>query len=423
VRLHLHLVAYQLSEQQAKLLNEEVAELCYTVGYITNIVDVITLTVYCFVRYSRREPIVILCLEIDSSTKANLDELLKLGQYDDFSQAVCVAISNQLLLHQHARRAGGSFVVPSDDPAAKLPKKSDSALLPTRQNQLKIPRLFSTPACLPQECELAAIPGDAFVSGAVVPVDRWIFGQHNKLLPVKASCRALASMIADNRGIPLARAASETASQAAELGVYLREIDQKNGLSRDESFAVAFPVSDSDAGDKARLRYANQFVGAVNKQGQLSGLLADLKLISLVPGRDARIRLTQAGWEFAVLKNPVLDDISVSGLKFGNQEIAFLLDHIKSYVPAEDCAYRTVLKACAEGANTPNKLDDYLSKGVSPRDGSPFTNAFISTQRSGAISRMGDLGLVARKRDGIKVTYVTTETGHEYMTDSVARTA
>ena len=105
------------------------------------------------------------------------------------------------------------------------------------------------------------------------------------------------------------------------------------------------------------------------------------------------------------------------------QQIAFLLDHIKSYVPAEDCAYRTVLKACAEGANTPNKLDDYLSKGVSPRDGSPFTNAFISTQRSGAISRMGDLGLVARKRDGIKVTYVTTETGDEYMTESVARTA
>jgi len=393
------------------------------VGYITNIVDVVPFTVYCSLRYTEGKPIVILCLDIDSTTKANLDELLKIGHYDDFSQAVCVAISNQLLLHQHARRIGGSFVVASNDPAPNSPKESDSALVPAGQNAVKIPRLFSTPACLPQGCELAAISGDAFVSGAVVPVDRWIFGQHNKLLPVKASCRALASMITDNRGIQLARAASETASQAAELGVYLREIDEKHGLSRDESLAVAFPVSDSDAGDKARLRYANQFVGAVNKQGQLSGLLADLKLISLVPGRDARIRLTQAGWEFAVLKNPVLDDISVSGSKFGEQEIGFLVDHIRSYVPAEDCAYRTILKACAEGANTPNKLDDYLSKGVSPRDGSPFTNAFISTQRSGAISRMGDLGLVARKRDGIKVTYVVTETGHEFMTEKVARTA
>jgi len=393
------------------------------VGYITNIVDVVPFTVYCSLRYTEGKPIVILCLDIDSTTKSNLDELLTIGHYDDFSQAVCVAISNQLLLHQHARRIGGSFVVASNDPAAKSPKGSDSTLVPAGQNGVKIPRLFSTPASLPQGCELAAISGDAFVSGAVVPVDRWIFGQHNKLLPVKASCRALASMITDNRGIPLARAASETASQAAELGVYLREIDEKHGLSRDESLAVAFPVSDSDAGDKARLRYANQFVGAVNKQGQLSGLLADLKLISLVPGRDARIRLTQAGWEFAVLKNPVLDDISVSGSKFGEQEIGFLVDHIRSYVPAEDCAYRTILKACAEGANTPNKLDDYLSKGVSPRNGSPFTNAFISTQRSGAISRMGDLGLVARKRDGIKVTYVATETGHEFMTEKVARTA
>lgn len=265
----------------------------------------------------------ILCLEIDSSTKANLDELLKLGQYDDFSQAVSVAISNQLLLHQHARRTGGSFVVASEDAAAKSPKKSDPALVLAGQNALKIPRLFSAPAALPQGCDPASVPGDAFVSGAVIPVDRWIFGQHNKLLPVKASCRALASMTTDNRGIPLPRAASEIASQAAELGLYLREIDEKHGLSRDESFAVAFPLSDSDAGDKARLRYANQFVGAVNKQGQLSGLLADLKLISLVSGREARIRLTQPGWEFAALKNPLLDDISVSGSKFGSRKLDF----------------------------------------------------------------------------------------------------
>lgn len=396
--------------------------LCNKGGYIVFTVDIMYLKAYVSIIDVKGDPVVILCLEIDSITKANLDELLKVGHYADFSQAVSVAISNQLLLHEHARHAGGSFVVASNDRPANPSKKSDPDLVGRGQNELKVPTLFSAPGGLPQGFELAAIPGDAFVSGAIVPVDRWIFGQHNKLLPVKASCRALASMTTDNRGIPLGRA-SEIAARASELGVYLRKIDEKHGLSRDESLAVAFPLSDSDAGDKARLRYANQFVGAVNKQGQLSGLLADLKLISLFPGREAKIRLTEAGWKFAKLENPLFDVSSVSGSKFGEQEIGFLVDHIRSHVPAEDCAYRTILNACDEGANTPDKLDDYLSKRVSPRDGSPFTNAFISTQRSGAISRMGDLGLIARQRDGIKVTYVATENGHEYVAHRVARTA
>jgi hypothetical protein len=365
----------------------------------------------------------ILCLEIDSITKANLDELLRIGQYSDFSQAVSVAISNQLLLHQHARDAGGSFVVASDGRAASSQKKSESAVVARGQNAVTIPNIFLTPRGLPQGCELAAIPDDAFVSSASVPVDRWIFGQHNKLLPVKASCRALASMAVDNRGVLLARAASEIAAQASELGAYLRAMDEKYGLSRDESLALAFPVSESDTGDKARLRYANQFVGAVTKQGQLSGLLADLKLISMNPGKEGRIRLTHAGWEFAALQNPILDASLGSPAKFTEQESSFLLDHVRLHVPVENCAYQTILNACAEGANTPDKLDDYLSKRVSRRDGTPFTNAFISTQRSGVISRMSDLGLIERQRDGIRVKYIATQRGREFMNNEVARTA
>lgn len=363
----------------------------------------------------------ILCLELDSATKANLDELLKLGRYKDISEAVSVALSNQLLLYRHARDAGGSFVVTANDASAIPPRKSSRA--ERGSDRLSIPTIFSTRRELPEGLDLAPVPGDAFVANASVPVDRWIFGQYNKLLPVKASCRALASMTADNRGIPLAKAASEIATQASELGAYLRNIDKTNGLSREESLAVAFPVTESDTADKARLRYANQFVGTVTKQGQLSGLLADLKLIAMNSGRGGRIYLTKAGWEFAVLDNPILDTSSISTVKLGEREVEFLIDHIGSHVPAENCAYRTILKACAEGANTPEKLDRYLSNTVSPRAGLPFTNAFIATQRSGAISRMSDLGLIARQREGIKVTYVATQRGHEYTRDDIVRTA
>lgn len=363
----------------------------------------------------------ILCLEIDARTKANLEELVHSGRYADFSEAVSVAIANQLLLHQHARQKGGSFIVPTDDALIEGSKKPLTSSVPT--NESKIPLIFSTASELPEGTKLGALPSDSFVPGALVPVDRWIFGQHNKLLPVKASSRALASMTIDSRGIPLAKAASDIASQAVQLGDYLRELDDKHHFSRDEALAVAFPISQSDTTDKARLRYANQFVGAVNKQGQVSGLLADLKLVSLVPGKEPRIRLTEAGWNFAILENPILDGRARFTSKLGESEIRFLVEHIRSHVPAEDFAYRTILNACNEGTNTPEMLDEYLSKFISPRQSSPFTPAFISTQRSGAISRMSDLGLIARNRTGVKVTYVASESGGRYVSNNIARSA
>src|SRR5262249_26497182 len=155
---------------------------------------------------------------------------------------------------------------------------------------------------------------------------------------------------------------SDIASQAVQLGDYLRELDDKHRLSRDEALAVAFPISQSDATDKARLRYANQFVGAVNKQGQLSGLLADFKLVSLLPGKEPRIRWPKAGETFAILENPILNVRPPFTSNLGESEIRFLVEHIRSHVPAEDFAYRTILNACSEGANTPEMLDEYLSK-------------------------------------------------------------
>ncbi len=42
----------------------------------------------------------VICIEVEQRTKNELDQLLKVGGYKDYSQAVAVAISNQVLL-QH----------------------------------------------------------------------------------------------------------------------------------------------------------------------------------------------------------------------------------------------------------------------------------------------------------------------------------
>jgi hypothetical protein len=374
----------------------------------------------------------VLCIEISEKTKAELDELVQVGQYKDYSQTVAIALANQLVLQRQVIRSGevvvskpnasdGSIItaVPSE-PIPAQPEEIEGAV-PTRTDHwaaTKLPKIFSM-LSYDAPKKISPLPDDVFALGQEVPVDRWIFGQHNKLLPAKASCRALSNLQVqwcnEPNGLLLARVSSEIASSALKLGDYLRTLDAHRGVRRDDALSIAFPFSGADAGVKARLRYASQFVASMNRQGQLTGLLIDMKLVNRVPSKQPRILLTEAGWKFSSLPNPVLDGASSDQLKrFSGEEVSFLLQHIRTTVPAEDFAYRTILFALTNGEDTPDRLDQYLKNYLPDRTDKPFTKGFLSTQRSGAISRMADLGLVERVRDGIKVTYVTTDLGTQF---------
>jgi hypothetical protein len=350
----------------------------------------------------------IICIEVSQRIKDQLDKLLEAGAYRDYSEAVAVAIANQVLLHKESSQHLGTNPTPevyTQRPAVIEAKKGTNHDEPP-----SVPSLFSQLGPVSGSAKFAPYSDDN-VAGGEVSVDRWIFGQHNKLLPVKATCRALARlMIAEPKGnLVFSKTASEIASEAVKLGDYLRHLDQTSGVHRDDALSFAFPYSDSPNGDKSRLRYANQFVASVTKQGMLNGLPFELKLLNQDNSRPAQVLLTEAGWLFAGMPNPILDEINNGGKsKFFDEEIEFLLAHIRSRVPAEAFAYKMVLEAIAQGAKTPDKLDDVLEEYVPKREEKPFTRAFLTTQRAGVISRMIDLGLVQRIRDGINVTYAAT---------------
>ncbi len=368
----------------------------------------------------------IICIEVTEKTMETLERLLEVGHYRDYAQAISVAIANQMVLHREVPTAG-FLVIPNNNSRSSASAATDSQ--PTVQSSAKgslgerkgISALFGLVSSDHPVGAAAPLPNDTFVPGQEVPVDRWIFGQHNKLLPAKASCRGLANLLirsADvDNGILLTKAASEIAYESVVLGDYLWRLDRRYRLDRDEALSYAFPRSGSDTEDKARIRFANQFVASINKQGLLSGLLTDLKLINHDHGKNRTILLTEPGWHFAKLQNPILDGGSTSErpIKFSPEEIAFLLEHIHLRVPVEDFAYRAVLGAIAEKANTPEKLDTVLEKLLSRRQEKPFSRAFLANQRSGVVSRMADLGLVGRLREGIRVTYILTQPGAEYL--------
>ena len=82
----------------------------------------------------------------------------------------------------------------------------------------EIPALFQIVGAEVPLIYVGALPSDALTSGQKITIDRWVFGQHNKLLPLKASIRALANLsLGVGGGVPLTKAATEIARASESL--------------------------------------------------------------------------------------------------------------------------------------------------------------------------------------------------------------
>lgn len=378
----------------------------------------------------------IICFECNKETKKLLDSFLVGGDYEDYSELISVAVKN-LEMIQAAVGAKGSLVIHSQGespairvdgvteqkpPKAPVKKKIGKTATgrvekATISSVSSVPGLFKRPADQCETPDLMQLPDDLWVKGVNVPLNRWLFAMYNKLLPAKANCRALCSLSeSSGNGVELETATGEIAHEALLLGDYLLTWDSRLGLNRDSSLATAFPNSTRDM-DKSVGRYGNQFVANLNKYGKLSGLLFALKLINYRRTKGSTfIHLTEPGWRFARMANPVLDGADLSGSKrFSDNEIDFLLDHIANCVPAEDSAYQAILKLVQDGVNTPDAIDQELQSTVSDEDKERVSSSYLVSQRSGAVSRMSDLDLIRRLRNGVAITYEATPRGTNYL--------
>ena len=375
----------------------------------------------------------IICLNCASSTKKQLDRLLRDGTYEDYSEAVAVAVENLTAMHRemgaraamvltaHRRNTSaaaslsGEQSAQNDHEAAQAQGGGPDGL----SVGICVPAIFALQDYPRTSATLLPLPDDMFATGDSVTMDRWLFGQYNKLLPAKASCRALANLtLSSPEGLPLEQTAYRIAQEAAQLGALLIEHDRKNGLERLEATATGFPRT-SGNGEKSILRYASQFVGAASKAGQISGLLVGLKLMNRVDPDGKTVGLTEPGLHLAALPSPVLDEKQESpSQKFNTEEINFLLEHIATNVPVEDAAYRAAISAVLSGARTPSLLNELLHQDVPKHVAENVSQSYLSSQRSGAISRMSDLGLMVRQRDGTSITYIVTDLGQKYVEGS-----
>jgi hypothetical protein len=401
----------------------------------------------------------IVCFNCTADTKDELDRLVELGSYRDYGEAIAAAIHNQVLMEQEVAEKGAIVIGGPAQPATsprlatpevRPPEKVSAAKVtaPPREAPRKkaaatpraasngratappkvapakpagpatVPEVFVR-AGLPEEppAGLADFPGDMWAPGQVVPLDRWVLGQHNRLLPAKVNARALIKMFVESpKGLTIGPTAESIAASAAALGDYLTAVDEARKASRDDALATAFPTTAEDA-DKGRVRYANQFVAYQNSRGELSGLMVDLKLINVVTQKKERFIIpTRVAWELARLPNLLLDGPADGTVeKFTADERSLLLRHIASSVPVEAFAYRAILEAIQAGSNNPDAIDAALKKYVSEDRAEKLSQSFLASQRSGAVSRMSDLGLVERERDGVRVSYAATDEGRAFL--------
>jgi len=372
---------------------------------------------------------VVICFDSTKETKEKLDRLLKTSGCADYGEAISLAVDNALMLQKEVESDGSIVMEAVSTDHKKDLSQQRKAENETEKDPLEKPRngkgrneAKNVPSIFrmlrqTDSLHVADLPSDMWMGRQEIPLDRWIFGQYNKILPAKASCRALAALADSNdQEISFDDAIQHISEAAVELGDFLKGHDESNELKRGSALATAFPTS-GDGQEKSRRRYANQFVAGTNKHGQLTGLLFDLKLINHADKAKSRLMLTQPGWEFAKLQNPVLDRAQEEPTqKFNEREQRLLLNHISLSVPMEDYAYRTILGIVSDGIDTPSEIDAELRDRapISESKKGELSDSFLSSQRSGAVSRMEDLGLVDRVRNGIRISYAITEMGQQY---------
>lgn len=370
----------------------------------------------------------LICFDSTGEAKRALDALLETKEFRDVSEAVCMALVNYEAMHRTIGKGGAVIGEAAPRPKSEVAAGAEAARVPAAGAVTPEAGLGAAwkEALEPFSLKVSSLEGIETLpvaEGGEGPADLspkdWLFGQLNRFLPAKATCRALLNMEREfPKGVLVSDAASKIAFAACRLGDYLRELDKRLNLARESSLAAAFPSTEYH-GAESRVRFGNQFVGNL-KQGQLTGLPAGMGLLGHDAGKDPRLLLTQAGAQFALMANPLLDASESAGReKLSEAEIRFLLEHIRKHVRTEVSAFVAVIDGIRDKANTPEKLDDYLCrrfqlKVVEKADAKKpeeITKTFLSTQRTGAVSRMADLNLVWREKKGLNVSYAVSHPG------------
>lgn len=241
-----------------------------------------------------------------------------------------------------------------------------------------------------------------------------IWGQCNRIFPLKVALRELASMSARRAdAVPLDEFVGSATNRAIRARESLESLDEKHEIPRGERLSAAFPKDTAES----RLRFHTHFLARVQRDNTLGGTLAAVGLVGHNDESTKALLLSDAGLAFARIENPILD--SGDGINsLSSTEADFFISHLKARVRGEWMLVYRVLSWISEGATTPEDLRVKVQQGW--RD---WTPKVVDTMRAGVLGRMQELGLIEREREGLYVTYRLSSKGRHLLKDDTEVTA
>jgi hypothetical protein len=326
-------------------------------------------------------------LDVPTTVADEINRLVAAGKYKSPQDFILLSIQNQVYLESQS---------------------IESEAGPSRSLNVLPKTLFGSPDS--DEYLSMNIDGVKTVEFGPLKRQEVLWGQYNRFLPAKIVVRVEANLLRRNATeyVPLSDLHEIAAITARRLGKEIAHNDKILGHKRGTIISAGFPMGKED---KSASRFKYQFAGHISA-GKIEGAAPVLKFLDMKKqDGTSLVGITDYGLKFASFSNPVIDNHDYTS-PLSEEEVSFLLDHIALHVPGEARLIHFILDNVSQGRKTPEKLND----SVRSEYGSVWKGRNEpATMRSGAVSRMSELGLIKREKDGVKVTYLLTERGQQYL--------
>lgn len=341
-------------------------------------------------------------VEVPDSQQEKIRRLIRKGKFTSFFDFVNVAIENQLILEETGQvltsEGFNNALIGRRNVSSSRDEETKSRELAVMQKAIigsRFPELSLYPGGY-SDIQLTPMPKDKMVNSNTP-----LWGQYNRLLPVKVALRLLANTLkkGEMQYVDLEQFREHVAEVARDLGLFLREQDRRTRKSRGERTFIGFPVRKDEY--KSKERFKDHFVGYVDTKGHPIGALSELKMVSIVAvKRETLLGITEPGLTFAAIRNPVLDGKKAER-PFSEEEAAYYLQHVWRNLPGEREAVSFLLQTIKNGVRRPDYLTAHMQE-FAKRIGKSWNRAVANTMRAGLMSRLYELGILEREKVGIR---------------------
>lgn len=338
---------------------------------------------------SQKEPFVTLLISIPHKRLDEINEMISSSKYSDINQFINVAIQSQLTLE----RTGPPFTL-------KSMSKNDS--------NLGIGSLYDSQGInFPDRVQLHHRESKDFPSIKPIKPEKseWIWGQINRVLPIKLALRVLINGLVEKGDSLLIDEFHELlADVSTKTKQVLQQIDENENHSGSERFTTGFPKYNNT---NSKTRFVEQFGAANSKKSRPSGGLIHLGFANI---DDDVLIPTEMGLDFYRIPNNLFD-VGDTDQAFTREETKFYCKYTLKFHEGERNAFNLIYKYVQKGYNSPKKLREKLDIHL-PTQWSMNQKV---TQVNGAVSRMADLNLLERLKNGRRVKYSITKFGEQIL--------